>query len=141
MEVTQRGFAIYGELTDRPGHKIEVIESSLAEEHAVRIYWHNPKYMRTGTMTGEPVPPCLHLNEDQARQLRAALDLFLEEPNEVARLRLWHERIIEYWNCAEYELGYQPNWRLIALAMKQHSEEALGQPYSIVLDDGTGEGE
>ena len=63
---TDRGFAVYDELTDRYGATISVQESSLATEPCCWIFC-------TGG-TGTP-----HLTLDQARRVRDALNVFITE--------------------------------------------------------------
>ncbi len=67
LEYTQRGFAIYGSLTDNRGHTVRVQESSAANEAHVWIF--------TTVGTDEGNEP--HLTVEQARRLRDMLDAFI----------------------------------------------------------------
>lgn len=73
MRQTARGFNVYGEGQDYHGIPWTVIESSLATEHAVRVYTYDEDHYFN------KVPPCLHLTRDQAQQMVEALQQFLNE--------------------------------------------------------------
>lgn len=66
--VTPRGFTIYDQFTDLYGSKIWVQASSLATDRAVWIF------ARKGDEDSYP-----HLNVEQARRIRDALDTFVQE--------------------------------------------------------------
>lgn len=78
IEYTDRGFAVYTQFKDLNGHQIDIRESSLATEPAVRIYYDNSLNAYRDPVSGQDVPACLHLSVDNARQLRDALNEFLE---------------------------------------------------------------
>lgn len=64
---TDRGFAIYDEFIDLYGREVRVQKSSYASEPAVWIF-------ATDSVHGYP-----HLTIDQAKRVRAALDVFISE--------------------------------------------------------------
>jgi hypothetical protein len=64
--VTERGFAVYDDFTDRYGHRIRVQRSSLATEAAVWIF--------TDDEQGSA-----HLTVEMAVRVRDALDKFITE--------------------------------------------------------------
>ena len=66
---TPRGFSIYDQFTDTYGATIRVQESSAATEPKVWIF-------AEGGMAENPSP---HLNVEQAKRLRDALDAFISE--------------------------------------------------------------
>ena len=68
-QYTQRGFGIYGELTDLYGSTIRIQESSLATDNAVWIFATNPD-------NADPSP---HLSVEQAREVVKALEEFIND--------------------------------------------------------------
>ena len=66
MPDTERGFAIYTTFHDTYGHRVWVQESSAATEPKVWIFC-------------DGVDTAPHLNVDQAKMVRAALDRFIAE--------------------------------------------------------------
>lgn len=79
MNYTQRGFAIYGELTDDHGHPVRVIESSADPLDCCHVFCDEPgkQWLREEDHFPYPrwTPP--HINVEQARQLIAALQAFI----------------------------------------------------------------
>lgn len=69
-EKTDRGWVIFGEITDRYGSTIRVQESSIAFEPAVWIFAENPTFKDS-----EPHP---HLTPDNAKELIAILQKFID---------------------------------------------------------------
>lgn len=63
-----RGLRLYGDLTDLEGHRVVVIDSSLATAIACRVSLPEPKYQTAGP----------HLTVVQAKRLRKALDAFIQ---------------------------------------------------------------
>jgi hypothetical protein len=76
---TERGFVIYDEFTDTHGTGIRVQESSSAEESRCWIF-------ADGTARGTSGAP--HLNVEQAKRVRDALDAFISEHEEAAMTQL-----------------------------------------------------
>ncbi len=72
IEYTERGFGIYGRLTDNRGHEIRVQDSSAASGAYVWIF--------TSVGTDEGSDP--HLSVEQAKQLRDMLDAFIAHRGE-----------------------------------------------------------
>ena len=68
---TERGFTIYDEFIDTYGTGVRVQESSSAEEARVWIFTDGEA---RGSGSGTP-----HLNVEQARRVRDALDAFIGE--------------------------------------------------------------
>lgn len=67
---TERGFVIYDEFTDTYGGRVRVQQSSVATESRCWIFIE----------TAEPVgTPGAHLNIEQAKRVRDALDAFISE--------------------------------------------------------------
>jgi hypothetical protein len=66
--VTPHGRAIYDEFTDLNGSRVWVQDSSLASDRAVWVF------AQRGDMDTDP-----HLNVEQARRVRDALDAFIRE--------------------------------------------------------------
>lgn len=66
---TSRGFAIYDEFRDSYNHSVKIQESSNAGYDAVWIFAQN----EDGDLC------CSHLNMDQAKRLRDALDEFIRD--------------------------------------------------------------
>lgn len=66
---TERGFAIYDEFTDTYGGEVSVQESSIATDCRVWIFVRH--YRETGGGA--------HLNIEQAKRVRDALDAFIRE--------------------------------------------------------------
>ena len=60
---TERGFTIYDQFTDRYGNEVSVVESSLATEACCWIF----------------AGKAPHLNVEQAKRVRDALDAFIAE--------------------------------------------------------------
>lgn len=65
--ITERGFTIYDEFTDTNGSQIRVQESSIATESRCWIFAN---------------PPSPHLNVEQAKRVRDALNAFIRECEE-----------------------------------------------------------
>ena len=73
---SERGFAQWKEFKDLDGTEIKVSESSLATEHALRIYCG---YSWTGSWDDPIIGGTAHLSIDQVRGLRDVLTAFLKE--------------------------------------------------------------
>lgn len=71
-EYTQRGFAIYGHVTDSRGNSIRIQESSAADDSYVWLFFQP----RTGEKNEDQVEP--HLSVEGATELRDALNRFLK---------------------------------------------------------------
>lgn len=71
-EYTQRGFAIYGHITDSRGNTICVQESSAADDSYVWLFLQP----RDGEKNEDQVEP--HLSVEDATELRDALNRFLK---------------------------------------------------------------
>jgi hypothetical protein len=67
---TPRGFAVYDQFTDTYGSVIRVQQSSAAAESRCWIFAEN---------AGMDVAPAPHLNVEQAKRVRDALDAFITE--------------------------------------------------------------
>jgi hypothetical protein len=68
---TERGFTIYDQFTDTYGSKVRVQESSIATEPRCWIFTD-----AASSMAATTVP---HLNVEQAKRVRDALDAFITE--------------------------------------------------------------
>lgn len=64
-----RGLRLYGDLMDLEGHRIVVIDSSLATKRACRVTLPVKKYLDASP----------HLTVSQAKRLRNALDRFIKD--------------------------------------------------------------
>jgi hypothetical protein len=87
---TSRGFAIYDEFTDTEGRTLCVKQSSDAESDCVWLFL-------TDTDSRPALSP--HLNLDQARRLRDALDTFIHEqgtPQATDRFHDLEDRVAEH---------------------------------------------
>ena len=73
---SERGFAQWKEFKDLDGTEIKVVESSLATEHALRIY---SGYSWTGSWSDPIIGGSAHLSIDQVRGLRDVLTAFLKD--------------------------------------------------------------
>lgn len=71
--VTERGFSIYADFTDRYGHRVRVQQSSLATEDCAWIFCNR------GERDPEGYEPSPHLTVEQARLVRDALSEFIAE--------------------------------------------------------------
>lgn len=97
--VTPRGFAVYAELTDKYGSSVRVQKSSLATDDCAWIFASHPapklrhewreRLAAAGFATDVQLDelaaflaPSPHLDLDQARQVRDALDAFIREHEE-----------------------------------------------------------
>lgn len=80
---SSRGFGIYAEeIKTHDGETLRVSESSLAFEGAhVRIYVKGHKHQMISDGCGSKVeaPICAHMNVAQAKELVAALQMFVDE--------------------------------------------------------------
>jgi hypothetical protein len=94
---TSRGFSIYGEFTDTYGSDVKVQQSSTATQDAVWIFANHPDgyeipprlkerlsaagFTRPVDLAelGAILEPSPHLNVEQAKRVRAALDAFIRE--------------------------------------------------------------
>lgn len=77
---TPRGFNVYAEFEDSYGVGVKVQQSSAMseDEHGASYVWvfvHEEAHVRMHL--GEKTYPALHLNPEQAKQLRDALDAHL----------------------------------------------------------------
>lgn len=98
---TPRGFAVYAEFTDTYGSEVKVQQSSSASGPRVWIFANHPsirghlsldvqgRLLTAGFRTdlhlaelGAALEPSPHLNVEQARQVRDALDTFIRENSE-----------------------------------------------------------
>jgi hypothetical protein len=68
---TPRGFTIYDQFTDGYRSEIRVQESSSAEDARVWIFAEPPNL--------DDPPPAPHLDVEQAKRVRDALDAFIRE--------------------------------------------------------------
>lgn len=95
--VTNRGFNVYGEFTDDYGSKIRVQQSSSATQDGVWIFAEHPEghelpprfrerlaaagFARPADLAdlAAVLEPSPHLNVEQAKRVRDALDAFIAE--------------------------------------------------------------
>lgn len=84
MKKTNRGFNIYGEITDINGQKLRVQESSLATDTACWIFinpgeYNDDEYTPFKMHLGEKLYPAIQLNVKQAKKLIKNLETFIEK--------------------------------------------------------------
>ena len=73
IEKTDRGFKIYGKVTDSRGCEVSVQESSIVGRPHVYVFTEDCKGVYRGT------PPSPHLSVEQAKQLQEALGKFIAD--------------------------------------------------------------
>jgi hypothetical protein len=86
MKKTQRGFNIYGEITDINGQKLRVQESSLATDTACWIFIEPGERTQEGftpftvdNVSGYKMYPSIQVNVNMAKKLIKHLETFIEK--------------------------------------------------------------